>query len=129
MASRLCSEIEKMFSAARVEKESSPRATVILCVSALTECEAKNIKNDILNSGKVYIRLLEDDILPPDCTHLLTKTDPQLIKTEKVLSALARGIPIIDIKYFKKVIRLQDPLKWKDYNYISVYDIGGKPNR
>ena len=52
----------------------------------------------------------------------MTKTLPELKKTEKVLSALAKGIPIIDFKYVKKIVSASNINKWNE----EEYDIGGK---
>ena len=120
------SEIEKMNTVATEGKNSVMTAKIKVCISGLSENEGTQIKNEILDNRKLQIELLEDNTLHPACTHLLTKTNPQLVKTEKVLSALARGIPIIDIKYLKKFLNLNNQVKWNDPVFISHYDIGGK---
>ena len=100
-------------------------ASVKLCISGLSEKDSNAIKKTIL-SNKGTIELLEDSTLHLECTHVITKTIPQLTKSEKVLSALARGIPILDIKDIKKLLKPGDEIKMYDEGYLRHYDIGGK---
>ena len=100
-------------------------ASVKFCISGLSETESNTIKKTILrNKGR--IELLEDNTLHLECTHVITKTNPQLTKSEKVLSALARGIPILDIKDIKNLLKPGDEIKMHDEGYLRHYDIGGK---
>ena len=95
--------------------------TLKVCSSGLSKDESNKIKE--LISKKKSIEFLDEDIcLPSKCTHLVTKTLPELKKTEKVLSALAKGIPIIDFKYVKKIVSSSNINKWNE----EEYDIGGK---
>ena len=100
-------------------------SSVKICISGLSESESTTIKTKILKH-KGPIELLEDNILHSECTHVITKTTPQLSKTEKVLSALARGIPILDIKDIKNLISPGNEIKLHDEKYLCHYDIGGK---
>lgn len=99
--------------------------SVKLCISGLSEKESNTIKKAIL-SYKGPIELLEDNTLHSECTHVITKTTPVLTKSEKVLSALARGIPILDIKDIKNLLKPGDEIKMHDEGYLRHYDIGGK---
>ena len=95
-----------------------------ICSSGLEKVEANFIK--VWVSKKKDIEFLEDDfILPSQCTHLVTKTNPELKKTEKILCALARGIPIIDYKHINKIIGTSNADAWNK----EEYDIGGKYNK
>ena len=95
--------------------------TYKVCSSGLSKDESNKVKE--LISKKKNIEFLDEDIsLPSKCTHLVTKTLPELKKTEKVLSALAKGIPIIDFKYVKKIVSSSNVDKWNE----EEYDIGGK---
>ena len=105
---------------------SSKIAKVKLCISGLSEIEVHSVHNEIFKNQSSHIELLDGITLHAECTHLLTKTSPGLAKTEKVLSALARGIPIIDIKYFKEFLKQKSPIRLSHPSYIAAYDIGGK---
>ena len=95
--------------------------TYKVCSSGLSKDESNKIKEWI--SKKKSIEFLDEDTcLPSKCTHLVTKTIPELKKTEKVLTALAKGIPIIDLKYVKKIVSSSNIYKWNE----EEYDIGGK---
>lgn len=95
--------------------------TYKVCSSGLSKEESSKIKE--LISKKNSIEFLDEDIcLPSKCTHLVTKILPELKKTEKVLSALAKGIPIIDFKYVKKIVSSSNINEWNE----EKYDIGGK---
>ena len=109
-----------------MQEKSAFSSTVKLCISGLSIVEARYIKEEMVLRKNLNIEFLEDDTLHPLCTHLITKTRPQLNKTEKVLSALARGIPILDVKYAKTLLRLNDVQMWQNVHHISQYDIGGK---
>ena len=100
-------------------------SSVKLCISCLSEKQSSEIKK-ILLRNKLPIELLEGTFLHQECTHLITNTNPKLEKTEKVLSALARGIPILDIKDIKNLLKLGDAKKMCDEEYLRQYDIGGK---
>ena len=92
-----------------------------ICCSGLEKVEANFIK--VWVSKKEYVEFLEDSfILPKQCTHLVTKTAPELKKTEKILCALARGIPILDYKHINKIISSSNADTWNE----EEYDIGGK---
>ena len=110
----------------RKDNNSSTATQVKLCISGLSEIEVQTVQNEIFKNQSSHIELLDGFILHPECTHLLTKTSPGLAKTEKVLSALARGIPIIDIKYFKEFLKQKSPIRFSHPCYIAEYDIGGK---
>ena len=92
-----------------------------ICSSGLTKDEL-NVLQSLISKDKNLVYLEESIFLPPKCTHLVTKTTPELKKTEKVLSALARGIPIIEFKYIKKITNTHNKLLWN----AEEFDVGGK---
>ena len=110
----------------RLRKDNSSTTTKVkLCISGLSEMELQAVQNEIFKNQSA-LELLDGITLHPECTHLLTKTAPGLVKTEKVLSALARGIPIIDTKYLKEFLKQKSPIRLSHPCYIAEYDIGGK---
>ena len=110
-----------------LRKDTSPKTTKVkLCISGLSETEVLSVHNEIFKNQSSHIELLDGITLHAECTHLLTKTSPGLAKTEKVLSALARGIPIIDIKYLKEFLKQKSPIRLSHPCYIAAYDIGGR---
>ena len=67
--------------------------------------------------------LLEEHFLSTDCTHLLVD---QLAKTEKVLAALARAIPILDVTTYVDM-SLEETQWITDAERMKEFDLGEPP--
>ena len=68
-------------------------------------------------------QLLKGVILQPECTHLLVG---KLAKREKVLAALARGIPILDLGTY--LPRCLEEERWiTDEEELKEFDLGSVP--
>jgi len=68
-------------------------------------------------------QLLKGVVLQPECSHLLVG---KLAKREKVLAALARGIPILDLRtYLDKCVEEE---RWiTDEEVLKEFDLGSIP--
>ena len=92
----------------------------ILCLSGaeLGDIEAVEALTEILGG-----QLLKGVVLQPECTHLLVG---KLAKREKVLAALARGIPILDLQsYLERCLEVE---RWiTDEEELKEFDLGSVP--
>jgi len=88
------------------------------CVSGSTTEDNEDLLSAIQVLGG---ELLEGAILRTECTHLLVGG---LAKREKVLAALARAIPILDLRrYLEKCVEEE---KWiTDEEMLKPFDLGG----
>lgn len=90
------------------------------CISCSSKTDISYLKNAIEVLGGV---LLEEPFLSTDCTHLLVD---QLAKTEKVLAALARAIPILDVTTYVDM-SLEETQWITDEERMKEFDLGEPP--